>query len=236
MRKTLSYSFRFAKITQNNSTMDTVLKFLKDLTENNNREWFNDNKKTYEECRDKVAFLTEVLINEIGEFDSNVRGLSPKECVFRIFRDVRFSKDKRPYKTNFGSFICKGGRKSMNPGYYFHIQPGGSFIGGGIYMPPSEPLKAIRNYMTEHADEYLEIINEPNFKASFPEMLDDRLKTAPKGFPKDHEHIALLRYKSFIFSKQLNDKVVRSDKYLETMVGSFEQLKSVNAFLYQAFA
>jgi uncharacterized protein (TIGR02453 family) len=133
--------------------MDTVLTFLKDLEQNNNREWFNDNKKRYEESRDKVIFLTELMINEIGKFDSQVRGLSPKECVFRIFRDVRFSKDKRPYKTNFGSFICKGGRKSMNPGYYFHIQPGNSFIGGGIYMPPAVPLKAIRNFMAENADE-----------------------------------------------------------------------------------
>lgn len=214
--------------------MDKVLQFLKELSDNNNREWFQDNKKWYEESKNKVLFLTDVLINEIGKFDSAVSGLNPKDCIFRIFRDVRFSKDKRPYKINFGSFICKGGRKSMNPGYYFHIEPGRCFVGGGIYMPPSEPLKAIRNYMAEHADEYLEIINRPEFKKDFPEMYNDKLKTAPKGFPKDHEYIELLRYKSFIFSKELNDKAVKSDKYVETMVNSFEQLKAVNAFLYEA--
>ena len=214
--------------------MDKVLQFLKELSENNNREWFNDNRKRYEESRDKVIFLTDVLINEIGKFDSQVRGLSPKNCVFRIFRDVRFSKDKRPYKTNFGSFICKGGRKSMNPGYYFHIEPGRSFIGGGIYTPPAEPLKAIRNYMAEHAEDFLEITNETTFKKNFTEMYDDQLKLAPKGFPKDHEYIKLLKYKSFIFSKEIKDSVVKSDKYVEKMIDNFEQLKAVNAFLYEA--
>lgn len=216
--------------------MEQVLKFLSDLTKNNNREWFNDNRKRYEESRDKVIFLTEVLINEIGKFDPAVSGLSPKDCVFRIFRDVRFSKDKRPYKTNFGSFICKGGRKKVNPGYYFHIEPGNSFIGGGIYMPPAESLRAIRNYMAEHGDAFLEIITEPTFKKKFPAMYDDKLKTAPKGFPKDHEFIELLRYKSFIFSKELSDDLVRSENYIESMVQHFAELHSVNAYLYGAFA
>lgn len=216
--------------------MDKVLQFLKELTENNNREWFNDNRKTYEENRDKVIFLTDVLINEIGKFDSAVRGLSAKESVYRIFRDVRFSKDKLPYKTNFGSFICKGGRKSMNPGYYFHIEPGGSFIGGGIYMPPAEPLKAIRNFMAEHADEFLELTGEPDFKKEFPEMYNHQLKLAPKGFPKDHEFISLLRYKSFIYSKKMSDSVVKSDKYIEKMLESFEQLQTVNSYLYEALS
>ncbi len=214
--------------------MNKVLQFLTELTENNNREWFNDNRKRYEESRDKVIFLTDVLINEIGLFDSQVLGLSPKDCVFRIFRDVRFSKDKRPYKTNFGSFICKGGRKSMNPGYYFHIEPGNCFVGGGIYMPPAEPLRTIRSYMADHAEEFLEIINESAFKKNFPEMYNDTLKTAPKGFPKDHAFISLLRYKSFIFSKGMKDSVVTSDKYVEQMVEHFKQLQALNAFLYEA--
>ena len=214
--------------------MDKVLEFLKELAVNNNREWFQDNKKWYNESRDKVLFLTDVLINEIGKFDPTVRGLRPKDCLFRIFRDVRFSHDKRPYKTNFGSFICRGGRKSMNPGYYFHIEPENSFIGGGTYMPPAEPLKAIRNLMAEHGDEYKEIIDAPDFKHEFPEMYDDKLKTAPKGFPKDHEFIDLLRYKSFIFSKSFSDADVTSDKYVENVVDAFEKLYPVNAFLYQA--
>lgn len=208
--------------------------FLTELTKNNNREWFQENKKWYEESRDKVLFLTDVLINEIRKFDPEICALDPKDCMFRIFRDVRFSKDKRPYKTNFGSFICKGGRKSMNPGYYFHIEPGQSFVAGGIYMPPAEPLKLIRNYMAEHGDEYLDLVNGPRFKNEFPEMYDHQLKTAPKGFPKDHEFIGLLKYKSYIFSKHIDDATVNSDVYIDTMVRAFRSLYPVNAFLNEA--
>lgn len=214
--------------------MEKVLQFLSELSENNNREWFQQNKTWYDESREKVFFLTDVLINEIGKFDASVKGLRPQDCMFRIFRDVRFSHDKRPYKTNFGSFICKGGRKSMNPGYYFHLEPSGCFVAGGIYMPPAEPLRAVRSYLADHAEEFMEITTDPDFKASFPEMYDDRLKTAPKGFPKDHEHIDLLKYKSFIFSQNFNDTQVKSKNYVENMVDAFRLVSPVNQFLYQA--
>lgn len=214
--------------------MDKVLQFLQDLSENNNRDWFQDNKKRYEESKEKILFLTDVIINEIKKFDTSVQGVAPKDCVFRIFRDVRFSKDKRPYKTNFGSFICKGGRKSMNPGYYFHIEPGQSFIGGGIYMPPSDILRTVRSYMAEYAPEFLDIINEPGFKNTFPEMYDHQLKTAPKGFPKDHQYIDLLKYKSFVFSNQVDNKTIISENFIKHTVDSFKQLHKVNAFLLEA--
>ena len=182
--------------------MISVLKFLEELSRNNNREWFQSNKKWYEESRNKFLFLTEVIINEIRKFDPEVPALLPKDCMFRIYRDVRFSNDKRPYKTNFGSFIAKGGRKSIYAGYYFHIEPNESFLAGGIYMPPKESLKAVRNYIAEHGEEFIEIMNESNFKKTLSEMYDDRLKTAPKGYPADHKYIHLLRYKSFIFSRR----------------------------------
>ncbi len=205
--------------------------FSKSAFENNNREWFQDNKKWYEESRDKFLFLTEVMINEIRKFDPEVPALSPKDCMFRIFRDVRFSNDKRPYKTNFGSFISKGGRKSAFAGYYFHFEPNESFLGGGTYMPPAEPLKAVRDYLAEHGDEFLKIINDPEFKKTYPEMYDDKLKTAPKGFPKDHEYIELLRYKSYIFSRRLSKAEVLGENYIEQMVDSFRVLHPVNEFL-----
>lgn len=216
--------------------MEKVLGFLKELSENNNREWFNDNRKWYEESKEKILFLTDVLINEIGAFDPAVRGLVPKDCIFRIFRDVRFSKDKRPYKTNFGSFICKGGRKSMNPGYYFHIEPGGCFVAAGIYMPPSPVLKMVRNYLADHGDEFLGIINDTDFKKQFPEMFDDKLKLAPKGFPKDHEYIELLKYKSFIYSKELDEQQITGENSIEELVWFYRQMYPFNAFLYEALA
>jgi uncharacterized protein (TIGR02453 family) len=214
--------------------MDKVLQFLEELSSNNNREWFQKNKAWYEESRDKVLFLTDVLINEIGRFDPEIRGLQPKDAMFRIFRDVRFSGDKRPYKTNFGSFICKGGRKSSNPGYYFHLEPGGCFVAGGIYMPGAEELRAVRNYLADHADEFLEITEDPAFKDLFPELYDDKLKTPPKGFPKEHEHIELLKYKSFIYSKTFSNKEVKGEDYVEKMVEAFETLHPLNSFLYRA--
>jgi uncharacterized protein (TIGR02453 family) len=214
--------------------MKKVLQFLEKLSENNNKEWFHENRDWYEESRDKVLFVTEVMINEIRKFDTEIPAMDPKECMFRIFRDVRFSSDKRPYKTNFGSFIARGGRKSMRAGYYFHVEPGASFAGGGMYMPPAEPLKTLRMYIAEHADEFLEIINDKDFKKIYPEMYDHKLKTAPKGFDKSFEHIGLLRYQSFVFSTPLADDVWLGENFIGQMVESFKQLYRVNHFLNKA--
>jgi uncharacterized protein (TIGR02453 family) len=211
-----------------------VIQFLNELSENNNREWFQKNKKRYDESREKVLFLTEVVINEIRKFDPDVPLLEPKDCLFRIFRDVRFSNDKRPYKTNFGSFIAKGGRKSMHAGYYFHIEPSGSFVGGGIYMPAAEPLKAIRQYIAENGEEFLSLINSKNFIKVYPEMMDDKLKTAPKGYSPDHEFINLLKYKSFAFSSQFDKSQILADNFIEKLVHSFKTLHPVNRFLNDA--
>lgn len=211
--------------------MEKVLHFLDELSKNNNKEWFHANRKSYEESRDKVLFITEVLINEIRKFDSEIPVMNPKDCMFRIFRDVRFSKDKRPYKTNFGSFIAKGGRKTINAGYYLHIEPGSSFIGGGVYMPAAEPLKAIRTHISENPHEFLEITENKSFKKLFPEMYNHQLKIAPKGFPKDHEFIHLLRYKSFIFSTNFENKIITSDSFIEHTVETFRQLHNFNSYL-----
>lgn len=211
--------------------MKKVLEFLQDLSMNNNKEWFHANRDRYEESRDTMLFVTEVLINEIRKFDPAISVINPKDCMFRIFRDVRFSKDKQPYKTNFGVFIAKGGRKSSYAGYYLHIQPGSSFAGGGMYMPPAEPLKAIRDYLAVNGDEFLELINTKDFRAIYPEMLDHKLKTAPKGFPKDHPHIDLLRYKSFVFSTPLENNVITGKNFIQHVVNAYRELHPVNEFI-----
>lgn len=211
-----------------------VVQFLQELSENNNREWFQKNKKRYDESRGKALFIIDVLINEIRKFDSDVPLLEPKDCLFRIFRDVRFSNDKSPYKTNFGSFIAKGGRKSIYAGYYFHIEPDGSFVGGGVYMPEAEPLKAIREAISENGDEFSGLINNPEFKKVFPEMMDDKLKTAPKGYSPDNEFIDLLRYKSFAFSSRITREEILSENYIEQLIRSFKILHPVNRFLNDA--
>lgn len=214
--------------------MKRVLQFLEELSENNHKEWFHKNRDWYEESRNKVLFVTEVVMNEIRKFDPEIPAMDPRECLFRIFRDVRFSNDKRPYKTNFGSYIARGGRKSMRAGYYFHVEPGKSFSGGGIYMPPAEPLKAIRLHLNEHAEEFLEIINDQNFKRYYPAMMDHQLKTAPKGFDKNSEYINLLRYQSFAFSTPVADEVWLGGNFMEPIVESFRQLQPIISFLNRA--
>ncbi len=214
--------------------MEKVLLFLKELARNNNREWFNDNKKWYDESKGKILFLTDVLINEIRKFDNTVPALNPSDCLFRIFRDVRFSNDKSPYKTNFGSYIAKGGKKTAFAGYYIHIEPELSFVGGGIYMPDSDTLKNLRNYIAENGDEFLSIINETEFKTVYPEMYDDKLKTAPKGYATEHEYIELLKYKSFAFTHKMSNDDVLSDNFIENIVQAYKQLHRANVFLNNA--
>ncbi len=214
--------------------MEKVLQFLEDLSENNNREWFNKNRSRYEESRDKIVFFIDVLINEIKVFDPSIAGVNPKDCIYRIFRDVRFSKDKRPYKTNFGAFISQGGRKSIYPGYFFHIEATQSFFGGGIYMPEPAILKTVRKFIAENGAEFLEIINEPEFKAVYPELYNHQLKTAPRGFAKNHEFIDLLKYKSYVFVKYSDNKIIKENSFIDDMIQAYRQLYNANVFLREA--
>ncbi|MBN1927672.1 MAG: DUF2461 domain-containing protein [Prolixibacteraceae bacterium] len=214
--------------------MEEILNFLKGLEANNNREWFEQNKEIYQKTKDQFLHITEVLINEIRDFDQHIPFHNPKDCMFRIFRDVRFSKDKRPYKTNYGSYITKGGRKDGNPGYYFHIQPGECFLAGGIYMPPPEKLKAIRQYIFDHTSEFLELLNDRDFKSNFFLYDEDKLKTAPKGFPKDFEHIDLLRYKSYAPFLNFNETRLLKNDIIDFVIAKFRLMAPFNEFLYEA--
>ncbi len=214
--------------------MQEVLNFLSELRVNNNKEWFDQNRGRYEESRKKVLFLTELVIHEISKFDPEIGSLAAKDCVFRIFRDVRFSNDKTPYKTNMGSFIARGGRKSMGAGYYFHIEPGGSFVGGGSYCPPADSLKALRTEIFDHPDEFKELIYSDSFRKTYPEMYEDKLKTPPKGFPKEFPDIDLLKYKSYAFTSRIDDSVVAGDAYVGKIIDAFKELAPVNRFLNTA--
>ncbi len=211
--------------------MKEVLRFLSELKENNNKDWFDQNRKRYEESRKKVLFLTELINQEIAKFDPEIGIKNPKDCVFRIFRDVRFSNDKTPYKTNMGSFIAKDGRKSISAGYYIHIEPGASFVGGGAYFPPADALKAFRTEIFDHPDDFKSIILSAPFLKFYPDLYDDKLKTAPKGFPKDFPEIGLLKYKSYAFTSKIDDSIVTGDRYVERIVSAFKELYPANRFL-----
>ncbi|MEH0156037.1 DUF2461 domain-containing protein [Limibacter armeniacum] len=209
-----------------------ILSFLKDLAANNDREWMQVHKVEYQEAKLAFEEIVEQLILGIQSFDSTIIGLKPKECIFRLHRDTRFSPDKTPYKLNFGVSISKGGKKAEDAGYYMHIQPNGeSFVGGGRYMPSGEHLKKIRQEIDYNTDEYKGIIYDTQFTSAFGEVWGDKLVRAPKGYAIDHPEIELLRYKSYIAMHKLSDKEVQSENLIELAVDLFRKMKPFNDFL-----
>ncbi len=207
-----------------------ILNFLENLQENNNREWFNAHKAEYKKLKKDFDLFIEMLINRISEFDPAVAGLSPKDCSFRIYRDIRFSKNKAPYKTNFGAFIVPKGKKSGLPGYYLHLEPGNSFIGGGVYHPDKDKLSAIREGIIKNQQEFESIIESEEFKGNFT-LYDDKLKTAPRGYVKNHPAVEWLRYKSFAPFHPIPKKTVLSEDLFEYSIEVFKKLKPLNDFL-----
>ncbi len=214
--------------------MKKSLSFLQKLKKNNNTEWFHANRPLYDEARAEFLAFVEILVSEIGMFDPDLGLVDPKKTLFRINRDIRFSRDKSPYKTNFGSFIIKGGKKSGNGGYYFHLDPEGSFIGGGVYHPEAEILKKIRHEIYGNPEEFREIIMDKTFRDQFGELYDDQLKTAPKGYPKDFEHVDLLKYKSYIVSREFDEKLVTGDGLLEETLNSYRLMLPMIRFINYA--
>jgi uncharacterized protein (TIGR02453 family) len=211
-----------------------ILNFLKDLHKNNNREWFNANKSVYNKVRLEYEMFVELLIQRINQFDEDIGPLAANDAIYRIFRDIRFSSDKSPYKTHFGAYISRGGKKAANPGYYFHIQPGGSFLAGGIYMPSSDILKSIRTEIYENTEEFKEIINNSDFKKDFGPMWGEKLKTPPRGFPKDFPDIELLKYKHYVVARDLTDEEVLDKDLLENTVRIFRLMMPLNRFINDA--
>ncbi len=198
----------------------------------NHKEWFHENRKTYEVARMIHLELMESLSARIQQFDKEIIGLNIKNCIFRINRDIRFSKDKSPYKTHFGGFIAKDGTKSQFAGYYLHIEPGASFLGGGVYMPAADKLKAIRQEIYYHADEFKQILSKENLLDYFGELEEvEKLKTAPKGFPKDFADIDLLRHKHYVVGRNLSDTEITADGFMEEALKGFKIMFPFNSFL-----
>jgi uncharacterized protein (TIGR02453 family) len=175
------------------------------------------------------------MIPEIARFDDSVKFITAKECIFRIFRDVRFAKDKSPYKTNFGAFIARGGRKSHGPGYYFHLQSNESFLSGGVWMPEPMVMKKIRQEIYYNIEEFKGILNEKNFKKHFSGIDDwDRQKLAPREFPKDFPDMDLLKNKSFTVSYKIDEKLIHSEGLIEKAISVYKAMFPYNQFLAKA--
>ena len=209
-----------------------LLRFLSELKANNHRDWFLANKKWYDTVKkDFEQFVTKVIL-EVGAFDKDIQYLEVKDCTYRINRDVRFSADKSPYKTQMGAYLAKGGKKSIYSGYYIHFEPGECFLSGGVYMPLPENLKKIRQGIYDNIDEFNEIINNKAFTKHFKAIEGDKLKSFPKDFPKD-EKFAILKYKNFYVMKKEPETLVASDKYMNEIVETFKALKPFNDFMNQ---
>lgn len=214
---------------------ETVYNFLVDIKADNSKEFFMRNKAKYETAKHDFERLVDKIIPSVRQFDENLGDLEAKDCVFRIYRDVRFSKDKTPYKTHFGAYIANGGRKSELPGYYLHIEPNGSFAGGGVYMPNPEVLKNLRNEIDFAPEAFLNMINEPEFKKIFPEMYGEKLQKVPKGFDKNSKAADLLKFKSYTFVHKFDDLALFEPDFEEKTVHIFNKLSVINNFLHRAF-
>lgn len=217
--------------------METIKKssldFMTSLNYNNNRDWFIKNKQAYLDAKENFESIIQEIINRITQFDPILKGLEVKNCVYRINRDIRFSNDKSPYKTHFGAFIVRGGKKNADKfaGYYIHVEPGKSIIAGGAYVPPKPWLSAIREKIDSEPETLLKIINSKDFKKYFGTVDGEKLKKAPKGYPSDHPNIDLLRLKSFLVVNEVNDALALSDKYLNHTINVLQVMKPFNDFL-----
>jgi uncharacterized protein (TIGR02453 family) len=216
----------------------STLQFLKQLAKNNTKVWFDANRKKYEAAKADHMQSVQKIIDEFCKTDTTLSTLAAKDCLFRINRDIRFSKDKSPYKINFGAYINANGKKSMNAGYYLHIQPGESFVGGGMYQPDADALKKIRQEIDYNFDAFKNIINNKKFKAVYAKGIskdgDVSLSRPPKGYDDDNPAIEFIKLKSVVAIAPLTDAQITDKKFVSAVVKAFEALHPLILFLNKA--
>lgn len=218
--------------------MEYLLSFLRTLGRHNDREWFEKNKSKYLKARELFDTFVFELYDDLVEVDESLAGLNPRKFVFRIYRDVRFSKDKRPYKTNFAAAFSRVGKGLGSPGYYLHIEPGNkSFVAGGLYRPAADDLARVRQEIDYNGQVLRKILTDKNFKKWYDGFWDgDQLKTIPRGYPKDHPEAGLLRLRSFITSHEFTDAAVKEKKFRKSVVNAFAAARPLNGFLNEALS
>ncbi len=215
----------------------STLKFLRDLKKNNNKPWFEKNRKVYEDAKADYAAFVQKVIDQHGRKDPSIKNLVAKDCLFRINRDVRFSKDKSPYKTNFGAYINGGGKKSILGGYYFHCEPGSSFTGGGLWMPMPPELSKVRQEIDYNFSDFKKIVQSKKFKSVFNELSRDPeyvLSRVPKGYEADNPAAAYLKMKSFVVLVSFKDSDLTSSSLLKKTLNAFETLQPFLQFINTA--
>ena len=216
----------------------TTISFLKSLQKNNNKIWFDANRSNYLNAKLDYENFIANLIKQTALFDNEIKDLQVKDCTYRVNRDIRFSKDKTPYKTNMGASLNRGGKKSVFAGYYFHLQPGGkSFTGGGLWMPMAPDLKKVRQEIDYCLEEFTDIINHKNFIKHYGnlEATDDiKLSNLPRGYDKNNPAAEYLKLKSFLALKPLPDKELLDSSLEKNVTDSFKALMPLIKFINRA--
>ena len=213
----------------------STLQFLKTLLKNNNRNWFTENKNLYIEAQKDVLLFVENLIEEMSKFDEEILKINAKKSLFRIYRDVRFSKDKSPYKTNFGAGLGMG-KGTRITGYYLHIEPGKSFLAGGVYQPEPSVLKEIRKEISMSGNEFLKILEQKDFRNNFRGLsVENKLQRVPAGFEKDDPMSEYLKLKNFIVVHPISDASLLKENAAKDFAKIFESIKPLNDFLESPF-
>jgi uncharacterized protein (TIGR02453 family) len=214
-----------------------ILHFLTELEQNNNKEWMDTHRDWYHQAKEEFQSFVRFLLGEMSVIDETLLGLQPKDCTFRINRDIRFSKDKSPYKNNFGVFMSEGGKKSPNAGYYLHIQPSNeSFIGGGMYHPASDALAKVRQEIDYNAAELKLITSQKDFKKYFDKIQGEKLKRAPKGYQPDHPNIELLKLKDYVVIHKLQDEELTKDIFRNKTIEMFKAMEPFVHYLNVAIS
>jgi len=209
--------------------LQTTLSFLEELALNNNRDWFQAHKKQFQQAQAAFEDFVSDILGRFGDVED--LGAAPaKDYIFRIYRDVRFARDKQPYKTNFGAYFAQGGRKGLGRGYYLNVQPGDCFLAGGEYMPDGDKLMRIRQVLAVHHSQLRAVLDAPDFRRYFGTMSGDTLKKAPKGYDAHHPAIDLIRHKQFLAMHPVSDAQLLADAAAEYVVGVFAAMKPFVAF------
>jgi uncharacterized protein (TIGR02453 family) len=214
-----------------NSDLKPVLSFLRELAKNNNRPWFEQNRPAYERAKGLFEDLVDELILGLGAIE-DMRGVTAKDCVMRIFRDIRFSKDKTPYKANMAASIGPGGKKSYRFQYYLHIEPGdASMIAGGLHEPESAQINRFRAAISRNPRKFKTIVAEKSFKRYFGEIGGERLKTVPQGYDREHPEIELLRLKEVVAVHHLSDEDVLAPGFAKHVIKACTAMKPLLDYL-----
>jgi len=214
--------------------MKNFFDFLIQLSENNNRIWLEENRKWYEESKLEVENLLDKCIDEVGKIE-DLGDLKAKKAMFRIYRDVRFSKNKDPYKKNFSAMLAKAGKKEMSGfGYYIHFQPDECFMAAGVYESTPQQLAKIRQEIDYNPVEFKKIIFEPSFVKMFGKMEGKQLKTSPKGYEKDHAEIELLRYTQFYFSTPFTETEILSTGFPKKLALACQKVRPFLEYMNKA--